>query len=68
MSAEADTLVVRLDEQMDELVTADREVADRRAIDDGYPRLELGSGPETLAELLPDALSIGGLKLAGEQL
>ena len=66
VSAEAHALMVWLDEQVDKLVAADREVADRSAIDDGYPRLELGSGLEPLVELLPGAFWVGGLKLAGE--
>jgi hypothetical protein len=60
-SAEADVLVVRLDEQVDEMVAADRDMPDRHTIDDGYPRLELGFGPEPISELLPGARWIGGV-------
>ncbi len=67
LSAEAQALVVWLDEQVDELVTPDCEVADRRAIDYGYPRLELGFGPEPIKELLPGVCWIRDLNLAGEQ-
>ncbi len=68
VSAEAHALVVWLDEQVGELVTSDCEVADQRAIDDGYPRLEVGLGPEPISEFLPGAFWIGGLKFAGKQL
>lgn len=68
VSTEAHALVVRLDEQVDELVAADREVGDRRTIDDGDPRLEPGFGQEPIVELLPGARRVGGPELAGEQL
>jgi hypothetical protein len=49
-------------------VAPDRDVPDRCTIDDGYPRLELGSGLEPISEQLPGAREVGGLELAGEQL
>ena len=52
VSAEAHVLVVWLDEKVDEMVAADRDVADRRTIDDGYQCLELGFGQEPIVELL----------------
>jgi hypothetical protein len=68
VSAEAHVLVVWLDEQVDEMVAADRDMTDRRPIDDGYPRLELGFGQEPIVELLPGARWVGGFKLTREQL
>ena len=53
--------MVRLDEQVDELVAADRDMPDRRTIDDGYPRLELGFGQEPIVELLPGSRWVGVL-------
>ena len=66
--AEAHALVVWLDEQVDEMVAADCDMTDRRTIDHGYPRLELGFGQEPIVELLPGARLVGGVKLTGEQL
>lgn len=43
-------------------------MADRRTIDDGYSRLELGFGHEPIVELLPGVRWVGGFKLTGEQL
>jgi hypothetical protein len=66
--AEAHVLVVWLDEQVDEMVSAYRDMADRRTIDDGYARLELGFGQEPIVELLPGARWVGGFQPTGEQL
>lgn len=50
VSAEAHSLVVWLDEQVDEMVAANRDMTDRRTIDGGYPCLELGFGQEPIVE------------------
>jgi hypothetical protein len=59
VSAEPHVLVVRRDEQVDEMVAADRDMPDRHTIDDRYPRLELGLGLEPISELLPGAPGSG---------
>ncbi len=67
-TTEAHALVVWLDEQVDEVVAADREVPNRHAIDDCDPSLELGLRLEPVAQLLPGAFSVRGHELASEQL
>lgn len=68
VSAKAHVLVVWLDEQVDEVVAADRDMSNRLTTDDGYLRLEFGVGQEPLVELLPHACWVGCFELTGEQL
>ena len=66
--AETNVLVVGLHEQGHELVASDRDVTDRRTIDDGYPRLEPRLGEEPIVDLLPGAREVGRFELTGEHL
>ncbi len=65
--SEALALVVWLNEQVDKLMPSYREVANRDAINDCDPRLEIGVRPEPITQLLPGAFTVGRLNLASKQ-
>ena len=60
--------MVGIDEQVHELVAADREVPDRRAVDYGKSSLKFGVRLEPFVQLLLSAFSARRVKLASEQL